>query len=160
IDVALAQAITGFPEVMVPKQSTSEIFDSSPWEPDRNDRLQALFSAFSALNEDSRVLVRQLRDSIKQMRELKEQIRTRSITAMLNSSPATGRATNGDTRYGLTRREHQVADLLARGKSNATIARQLGISAHTARHHTQRVLAKLEVHSRAEAGAKLRNHQK
>jgi DNA-binding CsgD family transcriptional regulator len=32
----------------------------------------------------------------------------------------------------------------------------LGISAHTARHHTQRVLAKLKVHSRAEAGAKLR----
>jgi DNA-binding NarL/FixJ family response regulator len=143
---------------MVHKQSTSEIFDSSPWEPERNDRLLALFSAFSALNQDSRVLVRQLRDSIKQMRELKEQIRTRSITAMLNS-PA-GRGTNGDTRYGLTRREHQVAELLARGKSNATIARQLGISAHTARHHTQRVLAKLEVHSRAEAGAKLRNHQK
>jgi DNA-binding NarL/FixJ family response regulator len=159
MDVALSQAITGFPEVMVTKQSTSEIFDSSPWESDRTDRLLALFSAFSALNEDSRVLVRQLRDSIKQMRELKEQIRTRSITAMLNS-PATGRATNGDTRYGLTRREHQVAELLARGKSNATIARQLGISAHTARHHTQRVLAKLEVHSRAEAGAKLRNHQK
>jgi hypothetical protein len=27
---------------------------------------------------------------------------------------------------------------------------------HTARHHTQRILSKLEVHSRGEAGAKLR----
>ncbi|HZI76277.1 MAG TPA: LuxR C-terminal-related transcriptional regulator [Gemmatimonadales bacterium] len=145
-------------EVMVPKQSSSEIFYPPSWEPDRTDRLLALFSTFSALNEDSRVLVRELRSSIQHMRELKEQIRSRSVAALANSSAAI-RATNGDNRYGLTRRERQVAELLARGKSNAAIARQLGISSHTARHHTQRVLAKLEVHSRAEAGAKLRNHQ-
>lgn len=140
-------------------QST-EIFSPSPWEPARTDRLLALFTTFSALNEDSRILVRQLRDSIKQMRELKEQLRSRGITAITNSTAGTGRAINGHSQYGLTRREHQVAELLARGKPNAAIARHLGISAHTARHHTQRVLAKLEVHSRAEAGAKLRSHQK
>ena len=33
---------------------------------------------------------------------------------------------------------------------------RLGISPHTARHHTQRVLDKLGVHSRAAAGARLR----
>jgi DNA-binding NarL/FixJ family response regulator len=59
-------------------------------------------------------------------------------------------------RFGLTRREVQVARLLAQGRSNLAIARELRISSHTARHHTQKVLSKLEVHSRSEAGAKIR----
>ncbi|HZN99276.1 MAG TPA: LuxR C-terminal-related transcriptional regulator, partial [Gemmatimonadales bacterium] len=59
-------------------------------------------------------------------------------------------------RFGLTQREEQVAILLAHGRSNQTIARELQISVHTARHHTQRILSKLQVHSRGEAGAKIR----
>jgi DNA-binding NarL/FixJ family response regulator len=59
-------------------------------------------------------------------------------------------------RYRLTRRELQVADLLASGLSNAAVAESLGISEHTARHHTESVLAKLGVRSRAEAGALVR----
>ena len=58
--------------------------------------------------------------------------------------------------YGMTPREVEVALLLSEGLSNSALARQLGISPHTARHHTQRVLGKLGVHSRAEAGARLR----
>jgi DNA-binding CsgD family transcriptional regulator len=58
--------------------------------------------------------------------------------------------------FGLTQREAQVARLLSQGRSNQAIARDLEISEHTARHHTQRILAKLEVHSRGEAGAKIR----
>lgn len=58
--------------------------------------------------------------------------------------------------YGLTERESDVARLLAEGRRNWAIATELGISPHTARHHTQRVLAKLGVHSRAEAVARLR----
>ena len=59
--------------------------------------------------------------------------------------------------YGMTPREVEVAQLLAEGLSNAALARRLGVSPHTARHHTQRVLGKLGVHSRAEAGARLRH---
>ena len=58
--------------------------------------------------------------------------------------------------YGMTPREAEVASLLVEGLSNGAVARQLGISPHTARHHTQRVLGKLGAHSRAEAGAILR----
>jgi DNA-binding CsgD family transcriptional regulator len=58
--------------------------------------------------------------------------------------------------YGMTPREVEVAILLAEGCSNSIVARRLGISPHTARHHTQRVLGKLGVHSRSEAGALLR----
>lgn len=57
--------------------------------------------------------------------------------------------------YGMTPREVEVAELLALGLSNVGVAGRLRISPHTARHHTQRVLAKLGVHSRAEAAAKL-----
>jgi DNA-binding CsgD family transcriptional regulator len=58
--------------------------------------------------------------------------------------------------YGMTPRESEVAALLAEGLSNNAVAKRLGISPHTARHHTQHVLGKLGVHSRAEAGARLR----
>jgi DNA-binding NarL/FixJ family response regulator len=117
---------------------------------DGTDRLLDLFSTFSVLREDSRLLVQQLRGSITQIREVQQRPQTRPPAGR---SPETA---DGFERYGLTRREQEVAELLAEGKSNATIARHLGISAHTARHHTQRVLSKLAVHSRAEAGAKLR----
>ena len=52
-------------------------------------------------------------------------------------------------RYQLTRREAEVARLLAVGKSNAEIAKALSISEHTARRHTEQVLLKLGVRSRA-----------
>jgi DNA-binding CsgD family transcriptional regulator len=58
--------------------------------------------------------------------------------------------------FHLTPREVQVAYLLAEGRSNAGVAEMLGISEHTARHHTESVLAKLGVRSRAEAGALVR----
>jgi DNA-binding CsgD family transcriptional regulator len=51
-------------------------------------------------------------------------------------------------RFGLSRREAGVALLLARRASNSEIARELFISPHTARHHTEQVLLKLGVHSR------------
>jgi len=55
----------------------------------------------------------------------------------------------------LTAAETRVAFLLARGRSNAQIAADLGISPHTARRHTERVLQKMNVRSRAEVGQKL-----
>ncbi len=53
-------------------------------------------------------------------------------------------------RYGLTVRELQVASLILHRLSNNEIARMLDISPHTARHHTENVLAKLGVRSRNE----------
>jgi DNA-binding CsgD family transcriptional regulator len=51
-------------------------------------------------------------------------------------------------RFGLTPQEARVAMLLAEHRSNRDIADRLGVSVHTARHHTERVLAKLDIHSR------------
>jgi DNA-binding CsgD family transcriptional regulator len=51
-------------------------------------------------------------------------------------------------RHGLTKREAEIALLLARGLSNREIADRLSISPHTVRHHAEAVFAKLGVHSR------------
>jgi DNA-binding NarL/FixJ family response regulator len=53
----------------------------------------------------------------------------------------------------LTSREHEVLELLAEGASTVTIAERLVVSPHTVRNHVQRILVKLEVHSKLEAVA-------
>jgi DNA-binding response OmpR family regulator len=58
-------------------------------------------------------------------------------------------------RYGLTARQTEVARLLAEGCSNAEIATRLEMSYYTARNHTEQVLSKLGVPSRAAVGALL-----
>jgi two-component system nitrate/nitrite response regulator NarL len=53
----------------------------------------------------------------------------------------------------LTPRERDVLMCLARGRGPAQIATELGVSAHTVRTHTNKIFAKLGVHSRLEAVA-------
>jgi DNA-binding NarL/FixJ family response regulator len=60
------------------------------------------------------------------------------------------RASNGRL-AGLTRREHEVLDLLAEGYRQDEIARRLVISPKTVATHIQRILGKLNVRSRAQA---------
>jgi DNA-binding NarL/FixJ family response regulator len=55
----------------------------------------------------------------------------------------------------LTRTEAVVAELLAQRKRNREIAEQLSVTEHTARRHTEHVLKKLGVHSRADVRAVL-----
>ncbi len=59
-------------------------------------------------------------------------------------------------RFGLTGRQVEVARLLGEGVSNEELAQRLGISPHTARNHTEHVMRKLGVGSRARVGALLR----
>jgi DNA-binding response OmpR family regulator len=56
-------------------------------------------------------------------------------------------------RFGLTPRQTAVARLLGEGCSNAEIAQRLTVSYFTARNHTEQVLAKLGVPTRAAVGA-------
>ena len=58
----------------------------------------------------------------------------------------------------LTVRESEVLRLLARGQSQAQIAEQLFISPKTVGGHIQRILTKLDVHSRAHAVALAHRH--
>ena len=125
--------------------------------PGTADRLFDLLSTFSVLRTNGQALVNQIRGSLDQMRELRTTLRRQHdpFTDPVRNDGGNG---HGSMRvqYGLTFREAEVARLLIQGQSNSAIAQQLRISPHTARHHTQRILSKLGVHSRAAAGAKLR----
>jgi two-component system NarL family response regulator len=48
----------------------------------------------------------------------------------------------------LTKREHEVVDLIARGLSNKEIAGELNIALHTVKSHVHNTLEKLALHSR------------
>lgn len=57
----------------------------------------------------------------------------------------------------LTEREREILDLVARGLTNAEIARRLVVSDKTVRNHVSNVFAKLHVAGRAEAVARARD---
>lgn len=62
-----------------------------------------------------------------------------------------------DTTVQLTRRQLEVAQLLAEGLRNGDIAERLGISAHTVRRHMEAILRRLNVSNRAAVAKELRN---
>jgi DNA-binding NarL/FixJ family response regulator len=64
------------------------------------------------------------------------------------------RSAPADNGYGLTRRELDVLRLLGGGQRASEIAVELGISPKTVSSHVQHILAKLGVHSRAQAVAR------
>jgi DNA-binding CsgD family transcriptional regulator len=57
--------------------------------------------------------------------------------------------------YGLTAREQEITQAVARGLSNTEIAGQLHLSTHTVRDHLKAVFTKVDVSSRGELVAKL-----
>jgi DNA-binding NarL/FixJ family response regulator len=127
-------------------------------------QLSELRLSHQELRAEARELMARLRASVFEMRTHRARLRGDGHEPALDgivrlngraAQPAPA-AVNLHIEYGMTPREVEVALLLSEGCSNRTIAHRLGISPHTARHHTQRVLIKLGVHSRAEAGARLR----
>ena len=124
--------------------------------------LSQLLSTFRELREQGRSLMASMRASMFEIQAQRARLRGDHEKLTSNGArPPTVAPTVVAIRhlqvdYGMTPREVEVAILLAEGCSNSTVARRLGISPHTARHHTQRVLGKLGVHSRSEAGALLR----
>jgi DNA-binding CsgD family transcriptional regulator len=58
-------------------------------------------------------------------------------------------------RFGLTVQEIRVARRIAEGSNNDEVAKDLGISPHTARRHTEHVLDKLGIASRAQVAERI-----
>jgi DNA-binding CsgD family transcriptional regulator len=118
-------------------------------------RLAELRSTFEELRTERRALISRLHKHLDAISSCRQGMRV-----LMEHRPALPQAESPAFRlqdeYRMTPREAEVAMLLAQGLSNTALAGRLGISPHTARHHTQRVLGKLGVHSRAEAGARLR----
>jgi two-component system, NarL family, response regulator LiaR len=74
-----------------------------------------------------------------------------AAAARLVDAVAQGATPAPVNRERLTRREQEVLELLASGRSNKRIAFELGISEKTVKAHVGRVLAKLGVNDRTEA---------
>ena len=55
----------------------------------------------------------------------------------------------------LTRREREVASLVAQGLTNRQIASELVLSEHTVHHHLTRILKKLDLRSREQIASRL-----
>jgi DNA-binding CsgD family transcriptional regulator/tetratricopeptide (TPR) repeat protein len=86
-------------------------------------------------------------------------IRQRLRAAGARSIPAGPHAATRKRPFGLTRREHEVLDLICAEHTNAEIAARLFISAKTVDHHVSAVLAKLGVPTRAAARRAARHHR-
>jgi DNA-binding CsgD family transcriptional regulator len=115
-----------------------------------------LMAASTALRRDSRALLERLKESLQEMRTLRSQLPIGQRADPRVRPPEIPLHLRVQLQFGLTPREAEIALLLSEGKSNSEISAALQISPHTARHHTQRVLGKLAVASRAAVGARLR----
>ncbi len=73
------------------------------------------------------------------------------------TSPALKRP-SADEQPSLTRREKEVAALVAQGFTNAQIAKELFISERTVDHHVEKILKKLNLRSREQVASRL-GHQ-
>jgi DNA-binding CsgD family transcriptional regulator len=76
----------------------------------------------------------------------------RAIAPFLGTPAPAERAPAADAEE-LTTRERDVLRLVAEGKSDAVIARELVLSPHTVHRHVANILRKLDLHSRAAAAA-------
>lgn len=72
------------------------------------------------------------------------------------ASPAMPKPAAGEPMGNLTRREREVAILVARGLTNRQISTELSISERTAGNHVAKILRKLGLHSRAQIAAHAR----
>jgi DNA-binding NarL/FixJ family response regulator len=85
------------------------------------------------------------------LREACEQLARRGRIALGDEPPPV--APSADDPFGLTAREREVLVLVAAGRTNRQIGEELFMSEKTASVHVSRILAKLEVSTRGEAGA-------
>ena len=107
-----------------------------------------LLSRSQAIDESAPItgVLDDLRSIVAQINALLEQAEFRLMEVALEHVPARERV--------LTARELEVLDLVANGLTNAKIANQLLLSAHTVHRHLSNIMTKLDVSSRAAAIAK------
>ena len=77
------------------------------------------------------------------------------ITALMRQIAAAAKRESAGMQVVLTRRERQVAELLAEGHSNKEIAAELMLGQSTVKNHVHHLLGKAQARTRAEAAARL-----
>jgi DNA-binding NarL/FixJ family response regulator len=123
------------------------------------DALAAGASGFLLKNSEPEQLVDAIRSVAGGHALLAPEVTTRVIAAMVGQRPtATTRSASGPTSLGsadqlarLTERELEVLTLMARGRSNAEIAKELFLGEATIKTHVSNCLAKLHLRDRVQA---------
>ena len=105
------------------------------------DAAEALRAAYSGAAESG----------AKPLREACEQLARRARIALGHEPQPV--ASSADDPFGLTAREREVLVLVAAGRTNRQIGDELFMSDKTASVHVSRILAKLDVSTRGEAGS-------
>ncbi|MDN5853395.1 MAG: AAA family ATPase [Actinomycetia bacterium] len=90
---------------------------------------------------------------VEQAREVAERLRAAPLLRELDSLVRTPRESSAGGEVALTPRESEILELVAQGRTNGEIGRQLFISVKTVSVHVSNVLAKLGASSRTEAAA-------
>lgn len=109
--------------------------------------LQAGASGYVLKKVGNKALIRAL-EAARQGDSLLDPVVTRQVIARVRESE---RQRQGQAFRDLSGREMEVLALVARGKSNAEIARELSLSQKTVGHHVSTILAKLGLNNRIEA---------
>lgn len=109
--------------------------------------LQAGASGYVLKKVGNKALIRAL-EAARQGDSLLDPVVTRQVIAQVRESE---RQRQGQAFRDLSGREMEVLALVARGKSNAEIARELSLSQKTVGHHVSTILAKLGLNNRIEA---------
>ena len=78
---------------------------------------------------------------------------TESLFAQIAKEALLGNAAEVIDDVRLTRREHEVIDLIGEGLSNKEIAQRLNIATHTVKSHVRNVMEKLTLHTRLQISA-------
>ncbi len=144
-------------------EATRQIVDTSPH---INVLMVTMFeddqSVFAAMRAGARGYVLKGAKHDEMLRAIRavssgEAIFSPSIAARMMSFFATSRTVISEQAFpDLTDREREVLNLIARGESNADIARALTISVKTVRNHVSNIFSKLQVADRAQAAIRAR----
>jgi DNA-binding NarL/FixJ family response regulator len=96
-------------------------------------------------------LLRGLRGALSGEATIPRKLASQLLAEFSNLSKRPENVANGDTNPLLTRREHEILNVMATGATNQEIADQLSISLQTVKSHVSSILEKLQAKSRYHA---------
>jgi NarL family two-component system response regulator LiaR len=113
--------------------------------------LQAGAAGYLLKDVEPSELARAVRSACTEQAMIDPTVAARLLRTLSEPGPGVMAGASGDPSAGLTRREHQVLELIAAGRSNKRIAQELGIAEKTVKTHVGHLLAKLGVADRTQA---------